>query len=58
MYALARVLVQAKFFPFSDAEESVRNSIGDLKAHPWIPKDVTITGYVYDVKSGALNKVA
>lgn len=49
--------VPAKFYAFPDAGESVRNSIAYLKSHPWIPSDVTINGFVYDVKTGALNKV-
>ena len=42
------------FLPFKDLEQSVRDDVATLKASPLIPKDVDISGYIYDVKSGRL----
>ncbi len=42
------------FLPFTNLEQSVRDDVTTLKASPLIPKNVTISGFVYDVKSGRL----
>ncbi|KAK2668535.1 Carbonic anhydrase [Fusarium oxysporum f. sp. vasinfectum] len=44
------------FLPFGDLEQSVRDDIAFLKKSPLV-LDVPITGYIYDVKSGKINKV-
>ncbi len=43
---------------FPDAEEDVRQSIGRIKASPFVPHKDNIRGFVYDVESGNLNEVA
>jgi carbonic anhydrase len=45
------------FQPFSDLDESVRNDIRFLKDSPLIPDDVSIRGFVYDVKTGTVREV-
>ena len=45
------------FLPFSDLEQSVRDDIAALRNSPFIPGDVTISGFIYDVRSGRLNPV-
>src|SRR6266581_569017 len=45
------------FLPFKDLEQSVRDDVATLKASPLIPKNVDISGYIYDVKSGRLSPV-
>ncbi len=42
------------FLPFKDLEQSVRDDVAKLKASPLIPKNVDISGFIYDVKSGRL----
>lgn len=42
------------FLPFKDLEQSVRDDVATLKASPLIPKNVEVSGYIYDVKSGRL----
>src|SRR4051812_46831857 len=42
---------------FDDLEEDVRQSIERIKRSPFIPNKDSIRGFVYDVKSGALNEV-
>ncbi|KAG5657887.1 hypothetical protein KAF25_007920 [Fusarium avenaceum] len=44
------------FLPFGDLEQSVRDDIAFLKKSPLV-LDVPVTGYVYDVKTGKINKV-
>jgi carbonic anhydrase len=45
------------FLPFSDLDESVRNDVQFLKDSPLIPDDVSIRGFVYDVKTGKVREV-
>src|SRR5437762_10184947 len=45
------------FLPFKDLEQSVRDDVATIKASPLIPKNVDISGYIYDVKSGRLSPV-
>src|SRR5579883_282889 len=42
------------FMPFKDLAQSVRDDIATIKASPFIPDSVTVSGYIYDVKSGKL----
>jgi carbonic anhydrase len=44
------------FEPFPDVDQSVIDDVEAIKASP-IVRDVPISGYVYDVKTGALNRV-
>ena len=43
---------------FSDLEEDVRQSIGRIKASPFIPRKESVRGFIYDVKTGRLREVA
>ena len=40
------------FLPFSDLEQSVRDDVSLLRNSPLIPKNIDISGFIYDVKSG------
>ncbi len=42
---------------FGDAAQDVRQSIGRLKASPFIPNKDAIRGFVFDVDTGKLNEV-
>jgi len=42
---------------FPDAEQDVRQSMARIAASPFIPNKDGVRGFVYDVKSGALNEV-
>jgi len=44
------------FLPFSDLKASVQDDIQILKKSPLV-LDVPITGYIYDVKTGKIDKV-
>jgi len=45
------------FLPFGDLDQSVRDDIRFLKESPLIPDDVSIRGFVYDVKTGRVREV-
>lgn len=51
------VVAPAHFHAFRDLEENVREQVRRLRSHPWIPGEIPIRGFVYDVKSGRLNEV-
>jgi carbonic anhydrase len=42
---------------FRDAAEAVVSDVRRIRAHPLVPGDVPIFGYVYDVRSGRLQEV-
>jgi len=46
------------FHAFSDLEENVRQQIQKVKSHPWIPKQIPVRGFIYDVKTGKLKEVS
>jgi carbonic anhydrase len=46
------------FHAFCDPEENVRLQVQRVKSHPWIPKHISVRGFVYDVKTGRLHEVA
>ncbi len=45
------------FLPFSDLDESVREDVRHIRENPFIPPDVEVSGWVYDVKTGKLREV-
>jgi carbonic anhydrase len=50
-------IAPAFFFAFQNIEENVRHQLQKLCTHPWIPKDVSVRGFVYDVSSGRLREI-
>ena len=46
------------FHAFRDLDGNVRRQVQQVKAHPWMPKDVPVRGFVYDVRNGLLREVA
>jgi len=47
----------AFFFAFQNIEENVRHQLQKLRTHPWIPKELIVRGFVYDVASGRLREI-
>jgi carbonic anhydrase len=43
---------------FRDPEQDVRQSIARIKASPFVPRKDAVRGFVFDVRSGALQEVA
>jgi len=37
--------------------ENVREQIQRIRSHPWIPKEIPVRGFVYDVQTGRLGEV-
>jgi carbonic anhydrase len=48
----------AFFYAFKNIEENVRHQLEKLRTHPWVPKDIVVRGFVYDVASGRLREIA
>jgi carbonic anhydrase len=46
------------FHAFADLEQNVRRQVQKVKSHPWVPREIPVRGFVYDVKSGRLKEVA
>ena len=42
---------------FKDTPESVRRTVATIKAHPLVPRDVTVRGFIIDSTTGALAEV-
>lgn len=54
----ASAVAPARFYAFSNLDEDVREQVQKTKAHPWIPKNIPVRGFVYDVKTGKLREVS
>jgi len=50
-------IAPAFFYAFQNIDENVRHQLQKLRTHPWIPKEVSVRGFVYDVTSGLLREV-
>jgi carbonic anhydrase len=46
-----------EFHSFPNLEENVKKQVSKIRSHPLIPKDIPVTGFVYEVESGLLRKV-
>ncbi|WP_038038258.1 beta-class carbonic anhydrase [Thermorudis peleae] len=42
------------FLPFTDLEQSVRDDIALIRRSPFIVPETTVTGWIYDVRTGKL----
>ena len=47
----------AFFYAFQNIEENVRHQLQKLRTHPWVPQEVSVRGFVYDVSSGRLREI-
>lgn len=50
-------IAPAQFCAFSNLERNVQEQVQKILSHPWVPEDVIVRGYIYDVKSGGLREV-
>jgi carbonic anhydrase len=46
-----------RFFSYKDPDENTREQIGRVRSHPWIAKDVTVRGFIFDVNTGRMREV-
>ncbi len=51
-------VVPAHFYAFTNLEENVRQQTQKVKSHPWLPNQIPVRGFVYDVKTGRLKEVS
>ncbi|MGH9743506.1 MAG: beta-class carbonic anhydrase, partial [Candidatus Acidiferrum sp.] len=45
------------FYAFKNIDENVRHQLQKLRTHPWVPKEVIVRGFVYDVTTGRLREI-
>lgn len=45
------------FYGFTDLKRNVLEQVQKIKAHPWIPKDTIVEGFIADVSTGKITKV-
>jgi carbonic anhydrase len=50
-------IAPAFFYAFQNIDENVRHQLQKLRTHPWISKQITVRGFVYDVMSGLLREI-
>ncbi|HEY6467512.1 MAG TPA: carbonic anhydrase [Candidatus Acidoferrales bacterium] len=50
-------IAPAHFFAFRDVDRNVREQIQKLRTHPWVPKEIAVRGFVYDVTTGLLREI-
>ncbi len=46
------------FHAFTDLEDDVRQQVQKVKSHPWIPQDIPVRGFIFDVETGRLHEVS
>jgi carbonic anhydrase len=46
-----------RFFSYKDPEQNTREQIKKVRSHPWIAKDVSVRGFIFDVDTGLLLEV-
>jgi carbonic anhydrase len=46
-----------RFHCYSDVNSTTQKQVLKLKSHPWIPKDIVIRGFVFDLATGELREV-
>jgi carbonic anhydrase len=50
-------IVPARFYSFTDVEENTKEQMQKARSHPWIPQDVPVRGFIFDVSTGRLSEV-
>ena len=53
----AHRLGPAEFGGFTSLEGSVREQVARVRSHPWIPPELAVRGFIYDVASGRIGEV-
>jgi carbonic anhydrase len=46
-----------KFHCYSDVNQATQKQVLKLRSHPWIPSEVAIRGFVFDLATGELREV-
>jgi carbonic anhydrase len=45
------------FHSFSDVEKSVKKQLQTIRSNPFLPRDIYIHGFIYDVRTGKLREI-
>jgi carbonic anhydrase len=48
----------ARFYAFADLAANVREQIQAVRSHPWLPRELRVRGFIYDVRTGRLSEVS
>lgn len=56
-YARPEEASRIKFYSFTNLEENVKEQVRKIKEHPLIPKNIPVSGFVYEVETGKLRKI-
>jgi carbonic anhydrase len=46
-----------KFHFYTDVNQATQKQVLKLRSHPWIPSEVAIRGFVFDLSTGELREV-
>ena len=46
-----------KFHFYTDVNQATQKQVRKLRSHPWIPADIVIRGFVFDLATGELREV-
>jgi carbonic anhydrase len=46
------------FHSFSDVEKSVKKQLQTIRSNPFVPRDIDVHGFVYDVRTGKLSEIS
>ncbi|MCL6565796.1 MAG: carbonic anhydrase [Acidobacteriia bacterium] len=46
-----------RFLVFSDLEQSLAEQVRRIRSNPFLPRDLQVRGYIYDVRSGRLREL-
>ncbi len=45
------------FHSFSDVEKSVKKQLQTIRSNPFLPRDIDVHGFIYDVRTGELREI-
>ncbi len=45
-----------KFYAFSSLEQNIKDQVQKVKSHPIVPKDIMVSGLIYDVETRKLSR--
>jgi carbonic anhydrase len=45
------------FHSFQDIDHNIAEQVSRIREHPFLPKQIQVRGYAYDVRSGALREI-
>jgi carbonic anhydrase len=49
--------VPMRFYSYKDPAKNTREQIKTVRSHPWIAKDISVRGFVFDMQTGLLSEV-